>query len=114
VIPEIKGVITLITTAAKIADQKLVTSNLSLHLATNIKIAAFTTTRKRPSVKITAGNVSSLSIEPRVALSKPKSSATHKYVVNPPLTSIPGIKAVATQKDAVSAPQRTNNFIKKL
>jgi len=35
-------------------------------------------------------------------------------VVNPPLTSIPGIKAVATQKDRASAPQRTNNFMKKL
>jgi len=34
--------------------------------------------------------------------------------VNPPLTSIPGIKAVATQKDKASAPQRTNNFMKKL
>jgi hypothetical protein len=100
--------------AAKIAVQKVSTSSLSLHLATNINIDALTTTRKRPKVKRTAGKVSSFSSDPSVALSKPNNSATHRYVVNPPLTSMPGISAVATQKDNASAAQRTNNFIKKL
>ena len=101
-------------TAAKTADQKLLTSSLSLQRETNIKIAALITTRNNPKVKITAGSVKSLSRDPRVVLSKPNNKATHKYVVNPPLTSIPGISAVATQKDRASAPQRTNNFMKKL
>ena len=100
--------------AAKTADQKLLTSKLSLQRATSINIAALTTTRKKPRVRITAGSVSSLRSDPKVALSKPNSRATQRYVVNPPLTSIPGIKAVATQKDRASATQRTNNFIKKL
>jgi hypothetical protein len=103
-----------ITTAAKIADQKLFTSNLSLQRATNIKIAALTTTRNNPKVRITAGKVKTLISDPRVALSKPNKRATHKYVVKPPITSIPGINAVATQKDRAKAPQRTNNFMKKL
>ena len=89
--------------AAKIADQKLLTSNLSLQRATNTSIDALTTTKKSPKVKITAGNVRSFNNEPSVALSKPNSSATHRYVVNPPLTSIPGINAVATQKDNANA-----------
>jgi hypothetical protein len=66
------------TTAAKIADQKLLTSKLSLQRETNIKIAALTTTRNNPRVKITAGRVKNLSREPRVAFSKPNNSATHK------------------------------------
>ena len=102
------------TSAAKTADQKLLISKLSLQRATNIKIAALTTTRNKPSVKITAGNVRSFNKEPRVALSKPKSSATQRYVVNPPLTSIPGINAVATQKESANAAQRTSIFMKKL
>ena len=103
-----------ITKAAKIADQKLLTSNLSLHRDTNIKIDALTTTRNNPRVRMTAGKVSSFSKLPNVALSKPNNSATHRYVVKPPMTSIPGIKAVAIQKDSASAPQRTNSFINKL
>ena len=102
------------TSAANTADQKLLISKLSLQRATSINIAALTTTRNSPKVKITAGNVRSFSKDPKVVLSKPNNSATHRYVVNPPLTSIPGIRAVATQKDKASAPQRTNNFMKKL
>ncbi len=105
---------TLIMIAAKIAVQKLLTSNLSLQRATNINIAALTTTRNRPKLRMTAGRVSTFNKEPRVALSKPNNSATQRYVVNPPLTSIPGITAVATQKDSANAAQRTNNFMKKL
>ena len=60
------------------ADQKLSTSNFSLQRDTNISIDAFTTIRKSPSVKIIAGNVSSLSKEPKVALSKPNNNATHR------------------------------------
>lgn len=101
----------LIMKAAKSADQKLLTSSLSLQRATSIRIAALTTTRKSPSVKITAGRVRSLSKEPSVALSSPKRRATHRYVVKPPLTSMPGINAVATQKAALNAPQRINNFM---
>jgi hypothetical protein len=103
-----------ITNAAKIADQKLLTSNLSLHRETNIKIEALTTTRNNPRVKITAGSVKSLSKDPKVALRSPNNKATHKYVVNPPITLIPGINAVATQKDSASAAHRNNNFMKKL
>jgi hypothetical protein len=66
------------TSAAKTADQKLLTSKLSLQRATNIKIAALTTTRNNPRVKITAGSVKSLSRDPRVVLSKPNNKATHK------------------------------------
>jgi hypothetical protein len=66
------------TSAAKTADQKLLTSKLSLQRATNINIAALTTTRNNPKVKITAGSVSSLRRDPRVALSRPNNSATHK------------------------------------
>ena len=72
------GVTIEMTIAAKTADQKLLTSKLSLQRATNIKIAALTTTRNNPKVSITAGSVSSLSKDPRVALSNPNSSATHK------------------------------------
>jgi len=107
-------VITLIITAAKIAAQKFSTSSLSLQRETNMSIDALTTTRNSPKVKMTAGSVSSFSNEPNVALSKPNSSATHRYVVRPPCTLIPGINTVATQKDSANAAQRTNNFIKKL
>ena len=110
VAPVTKRVTTLITRAAKTADQKFVTSNLSLQRATNIKIAALTTTKKSPSVKITAGKVSSLSKEPSVALSNPKRSATQRYVVNPPITLIPGINAVATQNESAKAAQRRSSF----
>jgi hypothetical protein len=67
-----------ITTAAKTADQKLLTSKLSFQRETSIKIAALITTRNNPKVKITAGSVSSLRRDPRVALSRPNNSATHK------------------------------------
>ena len=77
-------VTTLIMTAAKIAAQKFSTSSLSLQRATNISIDALTTTRNSPKVKMTAGSVSSFSNEPSVALSKPNSSATQRYVVKPP------------------------------
>ncbi len=76
--PETTRVTIEITIAAKTADQKLFTSKLSLQRATNIKIAAFTTTRNNPSVSITAGSVRSFRSDPRVALSKPNKSATHK------------------------------------
>jgi hypothetical protein len=100
--------------AVKMADQKLLTSNFSLQRDTNISIAALTTTKNRPNVKITAGRVKSLRSEPRVALSRPKRSATHRYVVNPPITSIPGINAVATQKESANAAHRSNNFTQRL
>ena len=77
-------VTTLIITAAKIAAQKFSTSSLSLQRATNISIDALTTTRNSPKVKMTAGSVSSFRNEPSVALSKPNSSATQRYVVKPP------------------------------
>jgi hypothetical protein len=76
--PETTRVTIEITTAAKTADQKFLTSKLSLQRETNIKIAALTTTRNNPKVSITAGSVSSLIRDPRVALSRPNNSATHK------------------------------------
>ena len=71
-------VIKLIMREAKSADQNPVTSSFSLQPDTNINIAALTTTRNKPKVKITAGSVSSLSRDPRVVLSRPNNSATHK------------------------------------
>jgi hypothetical protein len=79
-----------------------------------MSIEALTTTRNKPKVRMTAGSVKSFNKEPKVALSKPNRRATHRYVVNPPSTLIPGINIVATQKDSASAAQRTNNFMKKL
>jgi len=97
--------------AAKMAAQKFSTSSFSLQRETSINIAAFTTTKKRPKVKITAGKVNNFNNDPSVAFSRPNKSATHRYVVKPPLTSIPGIRAVATQKESAKAAQRTNNFM---
>ena len=79
-----------------------------------MRIAALITIRNSPKVKITAGSVSSLSKEPRVTFNKPNNSATQRYVPGPPLTSIPGTSAVATQNEIASAAQRINNLIKRL
>jgi hypothetical protein len=69
---------TLIIKAAKTADQKLLTSNFSLHRETNINIAALTTTKKSPRVRMTAGNVRTFNKLPNVAFSKPNNNATQR------------------------------------
>jgi hypothetical protein len=63
---------------AKTADQKPFTSNFSLHSDTSIRIAALTMIRNKPKVRITAGSVSILSKDPRVAFSNPNNSATQR------------------------------------
>lgn len=69
---------------ASIAEPKPVTSNFSLHRAVNESIAALMIKRKSPNEIIVAGNVSIFRIDPRIALIRPKRSATQRYVVSPP------------------------------
>ncbi len=93
------------------AEPNPVTSNFELHRAVNVSIAALITKRNKPNEIIVAGNVSILRMEPRIALISPNKSATQRYVVNPPLTVMPGTIAVATQKAAARANQRSINFM---
>jgi hypothetical protein len=64
--------------AAKIADQKSWTSSVSLHRAVNMIIPALTMKINKPSVRITAGKVKNLIIEPIVTLIVAKIKATQK------------------------------------
>ena len=64
--------------AANMADQKSSTVRSSLHLAVSEIMAAFTTMRKRPRVRITAGKVKIFTREPIVTLIAPKRSAIQK------------------------------------
>ena len=96
---------------AKSADQKPVTSSFSLQRAVNDNIAAFTTSRNSPKVTIETGKVSTLIIDPKTLLMSPKRSATHKYVVTPPATVIPGTTKVAIHIEKASAAQRMSKLI---
>ena len=60
------------------ADQKLLTSKRSLHLAVSINIAVLIISANTPSDNKIAGSVSSFTTEPIKVLINPKSSATHK------------------------------------
>ncbi len=95
---------------ASSAEPKPVTSNFSLHRAVNESIAALITKRKSPKEMIVAGKVSIFRIDPRIALMRPNSSATQRYVVSPPLTLIPGTIDVATQNATARASQRRINL----
>jgi hypothetical protein len=65
-----------------------------------------TTNIKSPKVIIVAGKVRIFTKDPKKALISPKRSATQRYVLNPPLTVIPGTKDVAAQKARVNAAHR--------
>jgi hypothetical protein len=110
-IETIKVEITEIIKEAPSADQKLVTSSRSLHLAVNINIAALITNENKPKVSKIAGSVNNLSSEPIRPFISPNKSATQRYDQAPPFTVMPEIKAVAAQKARALAIRRTSNFI---
>jgi len=110
-IETIKVEITEIIKEAPSADQKLVTSRRSLHLAVNINIAALITKENKPKVSRIAGKVNNLRSEPIRPFITPNKSATQRYDQAPPFTVMPEIKAVAAQKARALAIRRTSNFI---
>jgi hypothetical protein len=110
-IETIKVEITEIIKEAPSADQKLVTSSRSLHLAVNINIAALITNENKPKVSRIAGKVNNLRGEPIRPFISPNKSATQRYDQAPPFTVMPEIKAVAAQKARALAMSRTSNFI---
>jgi hypothetical protein len=110
-IETIKVEITEIIKEAPSADQKLVTSSRSLHLAVNINIAALITNENKPKVSRIAGSVNNLRSEPIRPFITPNKSATQRYDQAPPFTVMPEIKAVAAQKARALAIRRTSNFI---
>jgi hypothetical protein len=110
-IETIKVEITEIIKEAPSADQKLVTSSRSLHLAVNINIAALITNENKPKVSRIAGKVNNLISEPIRPFITPNKSATQRYDQAPPFTVMPEIKAVAAQKARALAIRRTSNFI---
>jgi hypothetical protein len=110
-IETIKVEITETIKEAPSADQKLVTSSRSLHLAVNINIAALITNENKPKVSRIAGSVNNLRSEPIRPFITPNKSATQRYDQAPPFTVMPEIKAVAAQKARALAIRRTSNFI---
>ena len=101
----------VITNEANSADQKFLISKELLHRAVSINMAALMTKLKRPKERRTAGKVSTLRIEPKKLLINPKSKATQRNFPAPPLTVIPGTRAVATQTAKASTTQRTSSFM---
>ncbi len=110
-IETIKVEIKEIIKEAPSADQKLVTSSRSLHLAVNINIAALITNENKPKVSRIAGSVNNLRSDPIRPFITPNKSATQRYDQAPPFTVMPEIKAVAAQKARALAIRRTSNFI---
>jgi len=110
-IETIKVEITEIIKEAPSADQKLVTSSRSLHLAVNINIAALITNENKPKVSRIAGKVNNLRREPIRPFITPNKSATQRYDQAPPFTVMPEIKAVAAQKARALAMRRTSKVI---
>ena len=103
-------VITLMMRDAKSADQNPETSNFSLHRAVSDNIAALTIKRNIPKVIMETGKVSTLIIEPKTVLMRPKRSATQRYVVTPPSTEIPGTIRVAIHIENARTAHRTSNI----
>jgi hypothetical protein len=66
---------------------------------------------KRPNERSKAGKVKNLRNVPRKALINPKSRATQRYALNPPLTLIPGITAVVAQIANARIAQRSRSFM---
>ena len=95
---------------ARSADQKLLISNLSLHLAVSIKIAALITNENRPKDKSIAGKVSILTRDPIRPFIRPNKKATQRYVLAPPIIVIPEIKEVAAQNANAPLTRRNSNL----
>ena len=92
------------------ADQKLLTSKLSLHLAVSINIAALITNANSPRDKSIAGKVNNLTREPKRPFIRPNKKATQRYVLAPPITVIPEIKEVAAQNANAPLTRRNSNL----
>jgi len=92
------------------ADQKLLTSNRSLHLAVSINIAALITNENSPRDKSIAGKVNNLTRDPIRPFITPNKKATQRYVLAPPITVIPEIKVVAAQKANAPLTRRNSNL----
>ena len=95
---------------AKSADQKLLISNLSLHLAVSINIATFITKENRPKDKSIAGKANNLTTDPISPFIRPNKKATQRYVLAPPIIVIPEIKDVATQNANAPLTNRRSNL----
>ena len=95
---------------AKSADQKLLISNLPLHLAVSINIAALITNENRPKDKSIAGKVNNLTREPIRPFIRPNRKATQRYVLAPPIIVIPEIIDVAAQKANAPLTRRNSNL----
>ena len=95
---------------AKSADQKLLISNLSLHLAVSINIAALITNENSPKDKSIAGKVNNLTTDPISPFIKPNKKATQRYVLAPPIIVIPEIRDVAAQNANAPLTSRSSNL----
>ena len=93
------------------ADQKLLISKRSLHLAVSINIAALTTNENRPRDKSMAGKVNNLTKEPKRPFTRPNKKATQRYVLAPPIIVIPEIKDVTAQNANAPLTKRINKII---
>ena len=85
-------------------------SNLSLHLAVSINIAAFITNENKPRDKSIAGKVNNLTKEPNRPFIRPNKKATQRYVLTPPSIVIPEIKDVAAQNANAPLTRRRSNL----
>jgi len=92
------------------ADQKLLISNRSLHLAVSINIAALITSENKPRDKSIAGKVNNLTREPKRPFIRPNKKATQRYVLAPPIIVIPAIKDVAAQNANAPLTKRRSNL----
>ena len=101
----------LITNAPKRAELKFLTLKWVDHLEVSSSIAALITKLKSPSVRTMAGKVRNFKSEPMKVLINPKRSATHKYAQNPPVTVMPGSRAVAIQIARAKTLQRKSNLM---
>ena len=85
-------------------------SNLSLHLAVSINIAALITNENKPRDKSIAGKVNNLTREPKRPFIRPNKKATQRYVFAPPIIVIPEIKDVAAQNANAPLTKRRSNL----
>jgi len=85
-------------------------SNLSLHLAVSINIAALITNENKPRDKSIAGKVNNLTKEPKRLFIRPNKKATQRYVLAPPIIVIPDIKVVAAQNANAPLTKRRSNL----
>src|SRR5690606_41848989 len=90
----------------KSAEKKPSTENPGNIHATRANIAAFTTSRKTPSVTIVGGNVSTITIGRISAFTTPISSAARSSVPVPS-NATPGTTEAATQSPSALISKRT-------